>query len=220
MKFGLVNINTLFVVLGILICSSVLSYISIFEGLLFGDLILIAKFFLVLIILINIIVIVFIIYRFRLIIITSLDIFIIYPFRFLIIKTKLNKIKNLNWSSYIDSKANYYRQLTLSIEGKKSVSLCDKEFENLDYIANSISQKTVANKKIHQLNIERAKSNKVTQLFNLIFIFFLICSLTFIIIKMENWNYNKAISIGLFAVFVVIMFYFNLKKYLTYKKTL
>lgn len=62
MKFGLVNINTLFVVLGILICSSVLSYISIFEGLLFGDLILIAKFFLVLIILINIIVIAFIIY--------------------------------------------------------------------------------------------------------------------------------------------------------------
>lgn len=220
MKFGLININTLFVVLGILICSSILSYISIFRGLLFGDLIFIAKFFLAVLILINIIVIALVIYRFRLIIITNQSILIIYPFRFLVVKSKLNKIKNINWTSYIDSKAIYYRQLTFNTEKNKSISLCDKEFENLDYIAKSIGQSTIANKKAQQLNIERAKSNKTTQFYNLIFGSFLICSLAFVTVKMENWSFHKSILIALFSIFTVIMFYFNLKKYLTYKKTL
>lgn len=220
MKFGLININTFFVVLGILICSNVLSYLSLFKGLLFRDLILIAKFFLAVLILINIIVIAFVIYRFRLIIITKQSILIIYPFRFLIIKTKLNKIKNLSWNSYIDSKAIYYRQLTFNTENNKSIILCDKEFENLDYIAKSICQSTIANKKVHQLNIERAKSNKTTQFYNLIFTSFLICSLAFVTVKMENWSFHKSISIALFSIFTIIMIYFNSKKYLTYRKTL
>ncbi|KFC18693.1 hypothetical protein IO90_16975 [Chryseobacterium sp. FH1] len=220
MKFGIININTLFVVLIILICSSILSYISIFKGLIYGDLILIAKFFLALIILINLFIIAFIIFRFRLIIITNRDIFILHPFRFLIIKTKVDRIKKLNWSSYVDSKAIYYRQFTFKTESNQSIILCDKEFENLDYIVQSLSQNTLANKKNYQLNFERAKSNKTTQFYNLVFTIFLICSLVFVTIKMENWNNNNLFSIGLFLMFTIIMFYFNLKKYLTYKKTL
>lgn len=220
MKLGIININTFFVVLIILICSSILSYISIFKGLLYGDLIWIAKFFLALMILINIFVIAFIIFKFRLLIITNRDIFILYPFRFLLLKTKIDKIKNLSWKSYVDSKAFFYRQLTFRTESNKSISLCDKEFENLDYISQSLGQNTIANKKIQQLNIQRAKSNKETQFYNLVFTIFLICSLVFVTIKMENWTINKSFSIGLFSIFTFIMFYFNLKKYLTYKKTL
>ena len=221
MKFGIINISTLFIVLIILICSSILTYISIFKGLfLHGNLIFIAKFFLALIILINFFTIAFIIFRFRLIIITNRDIFIFYPFRFLIIKTKMDKIKNLNWSSYTDSKAIYFRQLTFETESNKSINLCDKEFENLDYISQALGHNTFANKKVEQLNFERAKSNKATQFYNLICIIFLICSLVFVTIKMENWNNNTSIMLGLFSIFTFIMFYFSLKKYLIYKKTL
>ena len=219
MKCSIININTLLVVLTILIGSSVLSYVSIFDGLLLSDLIFIAKIFLVVIILINIILIGFIIYKFRLIIITKREIFIIYPFRFLIIRSELKKIKNIKWSSFIDAKGIYYRKLTFKTENDISIAICDKEFENVDFIAKSINPNIVDYEKFDKLNIERAKSNKSTQLYNVIFAIFLTCCVIYTSLKMANWNSTKLMYVGLLSIFTITILYFNVKKYLTYKKT-
>jgi len=218
MKFSITNINTLLIILATLIGSSVVSYISIFEGLLVSDLILIAKVFLLLIILINVFLIVFIIYKFRLIIITIHEIYIIYPFRFFIITSKLEKIRNIKWSSFIDQKGIYYRQITFKTGNDKSISLSDKEFENLDSLVNAITSKMMENKKIDKLNVDRAKSNKSMQLFNLLFSIFLFCSTIYIFVKMINWNSTKLIIVGFASILTGNTIYFNLKKYLTYRR--
>ena len=220
MKFSIININTLLVVLIILICSSILSYISIFDGLLFSDLILIAKFFLVVIIMINIFLMGFIIYKFRLITITNRKIFIVYPFRFLIIKSNLEDIRNIKWSNYIDAKAIYYRKLSFKTVNNKTITLCDKEFENLDFMAKSINTNIIDNRKIHKLNLERATSNKSTQLLNVFFAIFLTCVIIYVSIKMTNWNSTKLFWVGFLSFLTLNILCFNVKKYLTYKKNI
>ncbi|MGA9212526.1 MAG: hypothetical protein WBY99_07530 [Kaistella sp.] len=220
MKFSIININTFFVILLILICTSILSYTTLLKGVLFSDLLLIGKFFLVIITVINIFVIGFIVFKFRLIAITKRQIFIIYPFKLQLIKSEINKISNLRWSCYIDSKANYYRQLTFKIGNKKSIAICDKEFENLDSLAQSISKGNIHNKKVEELNKARAKSNKSNQLFNVIFAAFLFLSIIYISIKMENWNSIKFILITVISILNLFLLYFNLKKYFIYRKIL
>ena len=219
MKFSLINVNTFFVVIIILICSSILSYISIFNGLLFNDLILVAKFFLVIIILINIFIIGFVIYKFRVITIYSNEMFLIYPFRFLIIKSRIDKIKGIKWSNYIDTNAVYYRKLTFKTENNKTITICDKEFENLDFLAKSLNF-DVENNNLEKLNIERAKANKSNQLINVVFAIFLSCSLIYVAANMETWNYFKTIFYSITSIIVVLFLIFNIKKYLIYKKNI
>jgi hypothetical protein len=217
MKFSLINVNTFFVVIIILICSSILSYISIFNGLLFNDLILVAKFFLVIIILINIFIIGFVIYKFRVITIYSNEMFLIYPFRFLIIKSRIDKIKGIKWSNYIDTNAVYYRKLTFKTENNKTITICDKEFENLDFLAKSLNF-DVENKNLEKLNVERAKANKSNQFINVVFAIFLSCSLIYVAANMETWNYNKTIFYSITSIIVVFFLIFNIKKYSIYNK--
>jgi hypothetical protein len=217
MKFSLINVNTFFVVIIILICSSILSYISIFNGLLFNDLILVAKFFLVIIILINIFIIGFVIYKFRVITIFSNEMFLIYPFRFLIIKSRIDKIKGIKWSNYIDTNAVYYRKLTFKTENNKTITICDKEFENLDFLSKSLNF-DVENKNLENLNIERAKANISNQFINVVFAIFLSCSLIYVAANMETWNYNKTIFYSITSIIVVFFLIFNIKKYSIYNK--
>ena len=219
MKFSLTNVNTFFIVFIILICSSILSYISIFNGLLFSDLILFAKFFLVIIILINIFMIGFVIYKFRLITIYSNDMFIIYPFRFLIIKSRIDKLKGIKWSNYIDTKAVYYRKLTFKTDNNKTITICDKEFENLDFLAKSLNF-DVENKNLKKLNIERAKANKSNQFINVVFAIFLSCSLIYVAAYIETWNYIKTIFYSITSIIVAFFLIFNIKKYLIYNKNI
>lgn len=219
MKFSLININTFFVVIIILICSSILSYISIFNGLLLGDLILIAKFFLVVVILLNIFIVGFIIYKFRIITIFSNEMFIIYPFRFLIIKSRKDNIKGIKWSNYIDAKAVYYRKLSFKTEKNKTITICDKEFENLDYIAKSLSL-DVENKNLKRLNIDRAKANKSNQFINVLFAFFLFLSLIYVAVNIETWNFKKTIFFITTSIIAVFFLIFNIKKYLIYNKNI
>jgi hypothetical protein len=219
MKFSLTNVNAFFIVIIILICSSILSYISIFNGLLFSDLILVAKFFLVIIILVNIFMIGFVIYKFRVITIYSNEIRIIYPFRFLIIESRIDKLKGIKWSNYIDTKAVYYRKLSFKTENNKTITICDKEFENLDFLAKSLNF-DVENKNLKKLNIERAKANKSNQFINVVFAIFLSCSLIYIAANMETWNYIKTIFYSITSIIVVFFLIFNIKKYLIYKKNI
>lgn len=219
MKFSIININTLFAVILILTSSSVLSYISIFGEILFGDLIWIGKFFLMVIVLINIFSLGFIIYKLRLIAVTNREIFIIYPLRFSIKKSKREEIKDIKWNKYIDARAIYYRQLSFKTEDGKSISICDKEFENLDAIAKSMGLNIKDNKKIEKLNIERAEANKFNQLINVLFAIFLTCSLIYISVKMETWNYKKIIFIGITSILMILLLVSNVGKYLMYKKT-
>ena len=219
MKFSLINVNTFFVVIFILICSSILSYISIINELFFSDIILIAKFFLIIIILINIFMIGFVIFKFRVIVIYTNEMFLVYPFRFLIIKSRIDRLKGVKWSNYIDAKAVYYRKLTFKTENNKTITICDKEFDNLDFLAKSLSF-NVENKNLEKLNIERAKANKSNQFFNVVFAIFLTCSLIYIAANMETWNYTKTIFYSITSIFVILFLIFNIKKYLIYDKNI
>lgn len=219
MKFSLINVNTFFIIVFILLCSSILSYISIINGLLFNDLILIAKFFLVILILINIFVVGFVIYKFRIIIIYTNKMFIIYPFRFLVVKSRLDKLKAIKWSNYIDTKAVYYRILKFKTENNKTITFCDKEFENLDFIAKSLNF-DFKNKKLENLNIERAKANKSNQFINVLFAIIFFCFSIYIALNMETWNYLRTIFYFVILIIAVFFLISNVKKYLIYKKTI
>jgi hypothetical protein len=161
----------------------------------------------------------FVIYKFRVITIYSNEIRIIYPFRFLIIESRIDKLKGIKWSNYIDTKAVYYRKLSFKTENNKTITICDKEFENLDFLAKSLNF-DVENKNLKKLNIERAKANKSNQFINVVFAIFLSCSLIYIAANMETWNYIKTIFYSITSIIVVFFLIFNIKKYLIYKKNI
>ena len=219
MKFSLINVNTFFVVIIILVCTSFLSYNSIFDGLFFSDLILVAKFFLVIIILINIFTIGFVIYKFRVIIIYSNQMLIVYPLRFLTIKSSIDKLKGLKWGNYIDTKAIYYRKLTFKTENNKTITFCDKEFENLDFLAKSL-RFDLENKNLKRLTIERAKANKSNQFSNVLVATFLTCSMIYAAVNMETWNDVKIIFFSIISIIVIPFLIFNIKKYFMYNKNI
>lgn len=218
MTFGILNLNTSFVLMGILGCTTVLSYFTIVDGLLLGDLIFIAKFFLVIIMLINLFLINFIVLKFRLICITNTSVFICYPFRFLIISSNLKKINGIKWSNYIDTKVIFYRQLFFKTEEGKSITICDKEFENLDSIAKAISKDLMKSKKLKEFNIKRAKTNQSNQFLNVLFAIFLTCAIIYISFKVEIWNDIKLTFIGIILTATILLLISNIRRYLTYKK--
>ena len=220
MRFSIHNINSFSNILFVLVLLSGLNYGTITSNL-FHEAIFLLKIWLIFFMLMNVFVIIFVIYKFRVIIVSEEYITIVYPLKLQIIKHELSRIKKTNWSSFIPYNSIYYRKVTLYIENQKPLELTDREFENLDSLANLIpSVKNDSNNaKLKEINFERAENNKSEQFNSLLFLSFLLFAIICVSINMEEWSNIKVVVIVVLSSFLVLLLGFNLKRYLLYKKT-
>lgn len=137
MIIGLNNIFTTIWFLLMLISGGLISIVSIDKGLLFGDLIFIAKFFVGLLILITIGVVGFFLYKFRILIITDKKIISVRPFIFKIILIELTKIEKSEWKTW-QIKATQYKTLQVWDNNQRFISFSDFEFENFDKLVSKV----------------------------------------------------------------------------------
>ena len=137
MIIGLNNIFTTIWFLLMLISGGLISIVSIDKGLLFGDLIFIAKFFVGLLILITIGIAGFFLYKFRILIITDKKIISLKPFIFKIIQIDLTQIGKYEWKTW-QIKATQYKTLQIWDNNQGLVSFSDFEFENFDKLVSKL----------------------------------------------------------------------------------
>lgn len=120
-----------------LISGGMISIYTIANGLLFGEIIFSAKFFVGLLILITLGVSVFFLYKFRILIITDKKIISVNPFIFRFVKIDLPKIEKSDWKTW-QIKASQYKTLQILDTNRKTVSFSDFEFENFDKLVNRV----------------------------------------------------------------------------------
>ena len=144
-----------------LICGGTLSFLSYQKGLLSGDLILIAKLFIGLIIIITIGLLIFLILKFRIILIDDSKAEVFYPFRLNRIRLDFEEIKAVKLENWIGQNGTVYRKVLL--KGKKtSLIFTDRELENFDSILESIPN-SISDKS--NFDFKQAKSNLSTMQF-------------------------------------------------------
>jgi hypothetical protein len=120
-----------------LISGGLISIVSIDKGLLIGDLIFIAKFFVGLLILITLGVAGFFLYKFRILIITDKKIISIKPYIFKIVQIDLTQIGKTEWKTW-QIKATQYKTLQIWDNNQRLVSFSDFEFENFDRLVTKL----------------------------------------------------------------------------------
>jgi hypothetical protein len=137
-------------------CGGTLTYVSFDRQLFTSDLIIIAKFFVGLIVLITIAVGLFILLKFRILIVTGRGITSIKPFVLSINQFTWDKIKKVKWGKW-ELKATVFKSIEIESEDRQIIKFSDFEFENFNNLIEQIPGQ--ASEKKSRVYVEQAKSN-------------------------------------------------------------
>uniref|UniRef100_UPI004048BD8B hypothetical protein n=1 Tax=Mariniflexile sp. TaxID=1979402 RepID=UPI004048BD8B len=210
MKIGINNIFTSFWFLIMLLCSGTLTFLS-FNGNIFtGDLFIILKIIMGLMILLFIGVFFYSLYKFRILIIDNNSILSIYPFLLKKEKIDLTKIKKLKLENFFAFKGTVYRKIKITTFSG-TMEITDLEFENFEKLTSDL--KLNRNKK-REIDLEQAKSNLSDVNFNV----YLLSGLLMFLIYNTIWN--SGFHLIILALFICngILLYASIKRKLEYKR--
>ncbi len=209
MVIGLNNIFTTIWFLLMLISGGWISVISIEKGLLFGDLIFIAKFFVGLLILVVICVAGFLLYKFRILIVTDKRIISLNPFLLKVAIIEIDKIEKVKWNTW-QIKATLYKTLQIWDSNQRFLSFSDFEFENFDKLVCNIPKITSNT----WIEYNQAKSNISFMSFMIFINIAFIVILSWISITKESIHPY----VFVFLAISLIMIYGALKRRKKYKR--
>ena len=189
-----------------------ITYLTI-PGLLTGDLIFIAKFFLVLLAFITLGVVIFLIVKFRILISTSDKIISFYPFRLKLTVIKKEEIKSLKWYNW-EQKGTLHKSLKIKASKEDEVEFSDFEFENFSHLESVIAEDCEQNEQRWKVLKEQAENNFGLAAFSSVIYFGLsICIIGFVILKQEfHWMPLSFIMAG------IIFSFIETKKAIKYRK--
>src|SRR5690554_3472978 len=210
MKFGINNIFTSFWFFVMFLCGGTLTYFAFDKKLFTGDLIFIGKFFIGLIVLITIGLYIYVIFKFRIIIVANNKIVSLYPFWFKKKKVDLNKIKKLKLENFFAFKGTVYRRIKIT-DSNGTVEITDLEFENFERLTSEL--KVDLNKK-KKIDFELANSNFSNVNFNV----YLLLGLLLFLIYNVIWVSGYHILIFAFGICVGILLYVSIKRRIKYKR--
>ena len=210
MKIGIYNIFTTFWFLTMLLCSGTLTYVSFEKNLYSSDAILIVKIVIAVMSLIFFCILLYLLYKFRILIVNKNNIISIHPFILKVNTIDITKTKNVRWRNFPAFKGTIYRKAEIK-QGKFKIDISDFEFENFESLVRSLNGNTDKLK----MTIEQAKSNNSMMIFNIIILFGF---LVFLIIDI-NWNNVNNFEL-LFFLMNIILLFASIKRALSYRKVL
>ena len=200
MTIGYNNIWTTLWFILMLSCGSFLA-ITTYDKIFSSDIIFIAKVFVVLSYILTLGAIIFLLLKFRLLLVTKDKIISLYLFKLQKTTILLGEIKNSNWTTW-DINAHKFISLTITDNNKSKISISDFEFENFDRIALSILGDNYLDKSLIHYK-EQAKQNfSLTNFITLLTTLFLV----FFIVKISlDKSINYAYTMFILAVLVTLV---------------
>lgn len=210
MKIGINNIFTSFWFSLILICGGTLTYFSFDRNLFTSDLIFIAKFFIVLIILITIGILFYFVYKFRILIIDNKKIISVHPFWFKQEKIDLTKIKKLKLENFFAFRGTVYRKIKIT-DSNRTMEITDLEFENFEKLTSKLR---VDEKKKKEIDLEQAKSNFSNINFNV----YVLTGLLIFLVLNTVWNSKFYLITIVFFFYTGLLLYASVKRRIEYKQ--
>lgn len=210
MKIGINNIFTSFWFSLILICGGTLTYFSFDRNLFTSDLIFIAKFFIVLIILITIGILFYFVYKFRILIIDNKKIISVHPFWFKQEKIDLTKIKKLKLENFFAFRGTVYRKIKIT-DSNGTMEITDLEFENFEKLTSKLK---VDEKKKKEIDLEQAKSNFSNINFNV----YVLTGLLIFLVLNTVWNSRFHLITIVFFFYTGLLLYASVKRRIQYKQ--
>ncbi len=210
MKIGIYNIFTTFWFLMMLLSSGTLTYFSYNKNFYSGDAILIVKIIIAIMSLIFICILLYLLFKFKILIVNKNIIISIHPFILKVNTIDITKINNVKWTNFPAFKGTIYRKVVLK-QGKYKIEISDLEFENFESLVRSLNGNTSK----HKITIEQAKSNNSMMIFNIIVLFVF---LVFLLINTTWKNIHNAEII--FFLINIILLIASIKRALNYRKVL
>jgi len=200
MKIGYNNILTTLWFILMLSCGSFVA-LTTFDKIFNSDIILIARFFVVLSYILTLGVMIFLLLRFRLLFVTKDKLISLYLFKLQKTTILLDEIKTLKWSTW-NIKSHKFISLTITDKSKNKISISDFEFENFDNLVASFIGENYLDKSIIHYK-EQAKQNiSLTNFITLLTAIFLI----YMIVKVAfDKNINNTIVIIFMLAFVSLL---------------
>ena len=162
MRIGIYNIFTTFWFFIMLLCSGLLAYQSFSKELYMSDVNMIAKIVIVIITLIFFCILIYLLYKFRILITYKNLIISVNPFLLKIVKIDILEIKSVKWTNFTAFKSTTYKMVEIKDINSK-IEITDLEFENFETLVQNIEKDKVRKLKI---DIEQAKSNNWNEIFN------------------------------------------------------
>jgi hypothetical protein len=211
-----VGINNIFIILWfilILTCGSAFWYWAAFMDFFGSDIPILAKFFVGLLMLITLGVLIFMLIKFRILIIHRNKIRSYYPFLLKYNEVDISLIKQIQWTSTL-LKVTLYKHVTLRTENGKSMSLSDFEFENFDMLISKIPNSDTIKKR------EFEKYQAENEMFNM---WFMIVSVFCLLLIVLFLNFGKNIYHWIHLVFYFVGFiliFTSVRRIKKYNKTI
>ena len=193
-----------------LLCSGTLTYVSFEKNLYSSDAILIVKIVIAVMSLIFFCILLYLLYKFRILIVNKNNIISIHPFILKVNTIDITKTKNVRWRNFPALKGTIYRIAEIK-QGKFKIDISDFEFENFESLVRSLNGNTGKLK----ITIEQAKSNNSMMIFNIIILFGF---LVFLVIDI-NWNNVNNFELLFFFMNIILLFA-SIKRALSYRKVL
>ena len=210
MKIGINNIFTSFGFLVMLLCSGTLTFLSFNRNVFAGDLFIVGKIIMGIMILLFIGIFFYSLYKFRILVINNNSIVSIYPFLLKKEKIDLAKIKKLKSENFFAFKGTVYRKIMVT-DFNGTMEISDLEFENFEKLTSEL--KLNQNKK-REIDLKQAKSNLSNVNFNV----YLLSGLLIFLIINTIWNSGFHIIILAFFICNGILLYASVKRKLEYKR--
>lgn len=210
MKIGINNIFTTFWFFLMFLCGGTLTYFAFDKKIFTGDLIFVGKFFVGLIVLVTIGLIIYVIFKFRIIIVANNKIVSYYPFLFKKKKVDLKTIKKLKLENFFAFKGTVYKKIKIT-DSNGTLEITDLEFENFERLTSEIKV-DVNKKKI--IDFKQANSNFSSTNFNV----YLLLGILIFLIYNAIWVSGYHIIIFAFGICVGILLYVSIKRKIKYKR--
>lgn len=210
MKIGIYNIFTTFWFLIMLLSSGTLTYFSFNKNLYSGDTILIVKIVIAIMSLIFICVLLYLLYKFRILIVNKNHFISIHPFILKINTIDISKTRNLKWKNFSAFKGTIYRKVELK-QGKNKIDISDLEFENFENLVRSLNRNLNKDK----ITIEQVKSNNLMMIFNVI----LLSGFLFFLVFNTNWKNIHNAELIFFLINIILLFA-SIKRVYKYRKVI
>lgn len=209
MKIGTYNIFTFFWFVLMLTGSGTLTYFSFSKNFYSSDAIFIVKVVIALISIIFICVFLYLLYKFKILIIHKSYFILIQPFLIKFNKIDISKSKSVNWKNFTAFRGTIYRKVIIN-QNKSTIEFSDLEFENFESLVKNIN---VQLEKKEKIAIEQALSNNSMMIINVIilsaFLIFLLISTT--------WKDIDIAEIIFLSINFILLFA-SIKRVLNYRK--
>lgn len=212
MKIGINNIFTSFWFLAILICSGTLTFFSLNENVFTSDLLIAGKIVIGFLMLIFIGILLFLLYKFRILIVDKNSIISLHPFLLKKRKIDLTQIKKQKLENFFAFNGIVFRKVTLKDHNTK-IEITDLEFENFEKLICDLKIDRVKKKEI---DFEQAKSNLSNTNFN---VYILSGFLIFLVFN-TIWNSGFHLLIVAFFVCAIVLLYASISRKMKYEQTL